>query len=119
MNFKKNNQTSILNHKIAPRESAWLRLDAKLEKHRGTATVQKYKLISIAASLIGILGVMSLIFTQKEILSNAPESAQIYSVEVFEYSTDQEMGIYEVNKLRGLKLAYNKNIGKGKNKAKI
>lgn len=114
MNFKNNHQQSAWNHKIAPRESAWLRLDTKLERHRSSRTINKYKYISLAAVLIAVFGVISVFYIQSDALINRNESAQAYRVDSFDPNEIKEIGIYDVSQLQSLKVAYSKHTEKEK-----
>lgn len=113
MNIK-NKQTSVWNHKVSPRESAWLKLDAKLDKNRSIRTINMYKYTSIAAVMVGILGILSIMYPQNNILQPHHNASETYTVDVFDFSDDKTVGIYEVSKLRNLKIAYNKHTAKQK-----
>lgn len=103
-----------LNHKIVPSENVWLKLDAKLEKNRNIRKLKKYKSIAIAAILVAVIGVMSGIVIQKSNFMDVNDTTQSYSLQTLDFKSDGDAGLYEVAKLRNLKLAYNKNSVKRK-----
>ncbi len=97
-----------LQHKVAPRESAWLKLDTKLEKSRNRKSLSMYRLVSIAAVLVAILSVITVFSTSSDksihISGQNTSLAQVYAIE--ELVTTDDSGIYEINKLRALNSAY-------------
>ena len=103
-----------LNHKVIPNENVWLKLDAKLEKNRNVRKLKIYQSIAIAAILVAVMGVMSGIVIQKSNFMDVNENLQNYSLQTLDFKGDSDAGLYEVAKLRDLKLAYNKYSDKSK-----
>lgn len=109
----KNNHSlhqQALRHKVAPRESAWLKLDSKLEKSRNRKSVSLYRLVSIAAVMVAVLSVIT-VFVIND--NNTPQTtlqnntfAEVFDME--ELNTSGDTGIYEIDKLRSLKSAYSR-----------
>jgi hypothetical protein len=107
----KNNHSlaqQALQHKVAPSESAWLKLDSKLEKSRNRRKVSVYRLVSIAAVMVAVLSVITVFVING---NHAPQAAiqnntyaEVFDME--ELKTTGDVGIYEINKLRSLKSAY-------------
>jgi len=97
-----------LEYKVAPKDSAWLKLNAKLEKSRNKRKISFYRMITIAAVLVALLSVIS-VFSFKEIQTDNMSSKTNTLAEVFdleELSNTTGDGIYEINKLKALKSAY-------------
>ena len=107
----KNNHSlrqQALQHRVAPRESAWLKLDSKLEKSRNRKSVSLYRLVSIAAVMVAVLSMIT-VFSIND--NHTPQTtiqnntfAEIFDME--ELKTSGDAGIYEIDKLRSLKSAY-------------
>lgn len=113
MKFKSKNHQSSWNHKVAPRESAWMRLETKLDNHRKERSISQYKYMSLAAVMVAIVGVMSVFFVNKSSIVPTLNNEHAYNVDMIEQLDTKEAGIYEVSKLQSLKHAYNKYGGKG------
>ena len=109
----KNNHSlhqQALRYKVAPRESAWLKLDSKLEKSRSKKSVSLHRLVSIAAVMIAVLSVITVFVindnhTPQTTLQNNT-FAEVFDME--ELKTSGDAGIYEIDKLRSLKSAYSR-----------
>lgn len=112
--FKKNKfslRSQAWQHKVAPRESAWLKLDAKLEKSRSQSSIKYYRNISIAAVIVAVIGVMAAFFTHASTtmeFNSSYHTSDLYSDQV---TTNKESNIYDIHKLRNLKMAYQKLQG--------
>lgn len=107
----KNNHSlhqQALRHKVAPRESAWLKLDSKLEKSRNRKSVSLYRLVSIAAVMVAVLSVITVFIINDshnpQMTAQNNTFAEIFDME--ELKTSGDAGIYEIDKLRSLKSAY-------------
>ncbi|MBK8669350.1 MAG: hypothetical protein IPN89_07740 [Saprospiraceae bacterium] len=102
---------SAQQHRVAPSENAWLKLDAKLEKSRNVKKLTFYRNISVAAVSVALLGVISVWIAGNDIEvktnSNAV-MAHVYSDQIESIPLDKADGIYEISKLYELKRAYEK-----------
>lgn len=116
MNNIESLQKAALNHQVAPKDTAWVRLEAKLDKNRSVKKISKYKQIAIAAVMLGIAGVMSLFYTQKQLFDAIQYDNQVsnYTLNVLESEGMTEQGIYDTDQLRNLKIAYQQSLAKTK-----
>lgn len=109
-----NNQNKFykdaLVHKANPSPKAWNRIQEKLDQDRKITKMPYSKFMWIAAILVAILGVLTVFNTEKIQTSsqNSGGLAQVYSEQIEVLGNNNEPGIYEIQKLEGLKLAYKK-----------
>ncbi|MBK9736994.1 MAG: hypothetical protein IPO92_19395 [Saprospiraceae bacterium] len=99
-------------HQVAPKDSAWFKLESKLEKSRSSEKIKYYRNISVAAVLFAILGVVSVFTYEKN--TNDKNNSEVYSSHLQLMNPDPEEGIYDIKKLRSLKEAYKRLSTKGK-----
>lgn len=109
-----NNQTELykkaLDHKSSPTPNAWNRIQEKLGQDKKVVKMPLSKYMWIAAAFVTILGVLT-IFNSDNISANGAESMvskQVYSEQIEVLEINNEPGIYEIQKLAGLKVAYKK-----------
>ncbi|HMR88475.1 MAG TPA: hypothetical protein PKD51_09990 [Saprospiraceae bacterium] len=109
-----NNQTklykSALEHKASPKPDAWNRIQEKLGQDKKVVKMPFSKYMWIAAAFIGIVGVLTIFNSNNTISSgvDAVASTQGYSEQIEVLDINSEPGIYEIQKLAGLKVAYKK-----------
>jgi hypothetical protein len=95
---------------LMPRESAWLKLESKLQSSRNTEVkVRKYKNVSIAAVMIAVAACMSILYFQN---SDVPQESVAFQVESDIWTETSESNLYDIVQLRDLKAAYSKHNAK-------
>ena len=109
-----NNQTklykSALEHKTSPSPNAWNRIQEKLGEDKKVVKMPFSKYMWIAAAFISIIGVLTILNSNNTIVkgADAMASTQGYSEQIEVLDINSEPGIYEIQKLAGLKVAYKK-----------
>jgi hypothetical protein len=109
-----NNQTklykSALEHKTSPSPNAWNRIQEKLGQDKKVVKIPFSKYMWIAAAFIAIVGVLTIFNSNNTIVkgADAMASTQGYSEQIEVLDINSEPGIYEIQKLAGLKVAYKK-----------
>ena len=109
-----NNQTELykkaLEFKSSPTPNAWNRIHEKLGQDKKVVGVPYSKYLWMAAAFVAILGVLT-VFNRDKInhfSSDSVKSSQLYSEQIEVFDINDEPGIYEIQKLAGLKIAYKK-----------
>lgn len=95
-------------YKVAPQNTAWFRLESKLEKERSKRKIVFYKYFSIAAASVAVLSVISFFALETYGLKTTTPTADLYQTQITELTDDSYSGIYDLSKLRELKSAYQK-----------
>lgn len=114
-----NNQTELykkaLDHKSSPTTNAWNRIQEKLGQDKKVVKMPLSKYMWIAAAFIAIVGVLTIFNSNNTIVNgvDAMASTQGYSDQIEVLDLNSEPGIYEIQKLAGLKVAYKKLSEKG------
>ncbi|MFZ1749173.1 MAG: hypothetical protein WAU01_03240 [Saprospiraceae bacterium] len=107
---KLNLKNSALKARVTPPDYVWDRLHAKLDSERSNNTVKLYRNISIAAVMLAVLGVLSVLTINNDAISSERESqlAKLYTSQIEEISPTDDKGLYDIPKLMALKKAYEK-----------
>jgi hypothetical protein len=109
-----NNQTKLykkaLELKSSPTPNAWNRIQEKIAQDKKVVGMPYSKYMWMAAALVSILGVLTVFNNDKTNTFSADSigSTQLYSEQIEVLDLNNEPGIYEIQKLAGLKIAYKK-----------
>lgn len=97
-------------YKIAPQEKSWDSIKMRLENKKLKNRMIVYKKLSVAAFFIGIMGIVT-VFYVKNTTSQSPTLA-LKASDTFEFenwSPSEEVNIYNMSELKGLKNIYEAN----------
>ena len=109
--FKSHLQNVDLQAKVMPRESAWLKLDSKLQASRQTEhKIRKYRGVSIAAIMVAVAACMTVFYIQKDAIQ--ADNKIVFQVENELSPIAPESNLYNIAQLRDLKAAYSKHSSK-------
>jgi hypothetical protein len=106
--FKSHLRNVDMQTQVMPRESAWLKLESKLQASKHTDhKIRKYRSISIAAIMIAVAACMTIFYIQKDI---APVNDNFaFQVDSDIWPNVPESNLYNIAQLRDLKAAYSKH----------
>jgi hypothetical protein len=103
-----------LQHRVAPEDKAWLRLEDKLSHKPLVSSKFIYRFVSYAAVCVAVLAVITIfILPQAEKQSSIKQMA-LYRDGISSLQSDGQCGIYEISKLNDLKMAYKRLNSKSK-----
>ncbi len=106
--FKSHLRNVDLQTQVMPRESAWIKLESKLQASKHTEhKIRKYRSISIAAIMIAIAACMSVFYIQKDVALTNDDFA--FQVDSDIWPNVPESNLYNIAQLRDLKAAYSKH----------
>lgn len=110
INNQKELHKSALEHKTSPNPNAWNRIQKKLEQDKKVFKIQYKKYMWLAAVFVAIMGVLT-VFNSDSFSYNdvdTSSSTQVYSEHIELLDINNDPGIYEIQKLADLKIAYKK-----------
>jgi hypothetical protein len=110
MNTMKTEEMKIAarEYKASTPETAWFRLESRLEKHRSQKKIRLYKYFSYAAVMVTIFGMVSVFSYSINTNSDATLTSDYVPFSLSDLDQKQEQGIYDIAQLHTLKAAYQK-----------
>lgn len=101
-------KNDAMTYKVSPPDTAWFRLESRLEKHRSQKKIKIYKYLSYAAVMVTIIGMVA-VFSHSIHLHNEPTLISDYRASnVSDLEINPSPGIYNASQLSTLKVAYQK-----------
>lgn len=101
-------RNDTMTYRVSPPDTAWFRLESRLEKHRSQKKIRVYKYLSYAAVMVTIVGMLSL-FSHSIHLNNDTTLMSGYrALNVSDLEINPSQGIYNASQLSTLKIAYQK-----------
>jgi hypothetical protein len=95
-------------YKVSPPETAWFRLESRLEKQRSQKKIRLYKYLSYAAVVVTIFGMVSVFSYSINSNRDATLTSDYVPFSLSDLEQKQEQGIYDIAQLHKLKAAYQK-----------
>ena len=101
---------SGLAYKSSPSPEAWSKLNEKMSQNKKTSKPFYFTFLWVAATIVAILGVLAVINIENLSIPNQNSGAltHLYSEQIEVLEINNEPGIYEIQKMEGLKMAYKK-----------